>query len=662
MNILVSYNWLCDYLDTDANATELQKYLSLCGPSVETIEKRGDDTVLDIEITSNRIDTASMFGIAQEAQAILPQFGKKAHLKQNPLKTYTFDSIELSNDSEYNLSIETDEKLNPRFTAIVIKDVDIKDSPEYIKKRLNACGIKAINTVVDISNYLMLALGQPVHMFDYDKIGGGVMKLREAQKGEKMTTLDEKEIDLDDGDIVIEDGSGTIIDLCGIMGGLNSSITHETKTIVFFVQTYDKRHIRKTSMRTGQRTVAATYFEKGLDPERVEPTFVWGLSLLTELTGGTMASKLYDIYPSPMSEKKLTVSQKTIDNHIGVSIEPKQIENILTALGFGVKKDGEQYTITVPTFRLDDIEIKEDIVEEIARVYGYFNLPNNIPPMVYIPQPKEIELQFTIQRQIKLLLKHAGLNELMSYSMISRELIELFDMKPRDHLKLSNSISTEIEYLRSSLVPSLAMTMKNNEGFCDELKMFEIAKVYEKNGKDLPDEMFRLSIGTNTDFFDLKGIVELMCKDLHINEVSFEKGDHAFFTQQMQARVTDTQGEYIGMVGMLHPRYTQALEFKKPVYIAELDFEYLKTHASSVTTYIPPSQYATIKLDVNIPHDKPYAEVVATAKKTSELLVDMELLGLYDNKLNVRMYFNGKTRNITEQEAKKDLETILNRI
>ncbi|KKP52412.1 MAG: Phenylalanine-tRNA ligase beta subunit [Candidatus Roizmanbacteria bacterium GW2011_GWA2_33_33] len=303
MNIKITYNWLLEYLDTDATPDQVREYLSLCGPSIENVERMGDDHVFDIEVISNRIDYASVLGIAQESVAILPMFGKKAKFKTNLLKAYNFEKYYLTHDrgidnKKLNIVIK-DESLCQRFTAVVIENVKIAPSPKFISERLIACGIKSINNVVDISNYLMLALGQPVHTFDYDQIKGSTMIMRESKKGEKIFTLDEKEVTLPGGDIVMEDGSGRLIDLCGIMGGLNSAITEKTKNVVLFVQTYDKVKIRKTTMTTGVRTIAATFFEKGLDAERVEPTLVYGVELLEKYAQGKVGSKLYDIYPNP---------------------------------------------------------------------------------------------------------------------------------------------------------------------------------------------------------------------------------------------------------------------------------------------------------------------------------------------------------------------------
>ena len=316
MNIKITYNWLLDYLDTDATPYEMQKYLSLCGPSIESVDPTSpktslgvSDYIFDIEITSNRIDMASVIGIAQEAQAILPMFGKKVKLKNDILKKYRFSQLNVGNDQRVVPSLKikiVDSSLCPRFTAIVLENIKIAPSSDFIRERLIACGIKSINNVVDISNFLMLVLGQPVHVFDYDQIKDQTMIMRESKKGEKIITLDEKEVTLPGGDIVIEDGSGRLIDLCGIMGGLNSAISDKTKNVVLFVQTYDKVRIRRTSMSTAIRTVAAAFFEKGLDEERVEPTLVYGVELLEKYAQGKVASKLYDIYPEKQKERRFS--------------------------------------------------------------------------------------------------------------------------------------------------------------------------------------------------------------------------------------------------------------------------------------------------------------------------------------------------------------------
>src|SRR3989344_4393825 len=474
MNIKITYNWLLEYLDTDANPYELQKYLSLCGPSVETVQKIGDsakggltDYVLGIEITSNRVDMASVMGIAREAQAILPQFGKKAKLKKKELPLLT------KPDKELPIKITDPGGTANRILGIVMDNVTIGESPNYIKKRLEYAGIRSLNNIVDVTNYVMLEIGHPAHVFDYDRIPSKQLTFRISKKGEKIISLEDKTYSLPGDDIVIEDGDRRIIDLPGIIGTSNSIVVDSTKRILFFIDNNDPVKMRRSSMKLGIRTVAATYNEKFPDPELGLTALLRGVQLYQENAGAKIGSSIHDIYPHPYKEKEVKVYLKDIQRVMGVPIKEDKIIDILERLGFKVKRhedeelaypDGVSFQVTVPTYRADDIAIKEDIIEEIARVYGYFNLPNNISPMVYIEQPKEIEKLFEVSRKIKTFLKNTGLHEVMNYSMISKELIEKLDLNFNSKLKLENTISEEIAYLRTALAPSLIKNIKDNEG------------------------------------------------------------------------------------------------------------------------------------------------------------------------------------------------------
>ena len=524
MNIKIVHSWLTEYLKTNASPDEIRRYLSLSGPSVERVEKINGDYVYDIEITSNRVDSGSVLGISQECQAILPIFGKKAHLKFKPLDKFKFSQLKTDFHHPLTLNIAIKDKdLCSRFSALVLDQIKIGPSPDFMKKRLNLCGIKAINNVVDISNYLMIALGQPVHLFDYDKIGQQKMIMRKSERGEKIVTLDGKEIELPGGDIVIEDGRGKLIDLCGIMGGLNSAISKKTTRAVLFVQTYNKAKIRRTTMLTSQRTVAATYFEKGLDETRVEPTLVYGVQLLKKYAAAKVASPIYDIYPHPYKEKTIVINKAIFKKIIGLRINLNQVRKILKNLGFQFEKSNSSSTlkIKIPSYRQYDVTIPEDIVEEVARIYGYDNLPGHLPPAVHIDQPKELEKFFKSQNKIKYFLKHLGLHETMNYSMISKKLIEKFSLNKQAHLHLTNTISQEIEYMRKTLIPSLAKNIEDNFGRRKKLNFFEMAKIYQPRKDDLPQETVRLAIAVNSNFFDLKGIVQALLTELNIVNVDW---------------------------------------------------------------------------------------------------------------------------------------------
>ncbi len=656
MNIKITYNWLLEYLDTDATPQEIQKYLSLCGPSVERIDQAGDDWVMDIEITSNRVDSASVFGVAQEAQAILPLFGKRAKLKFNPIKTFTFSSIAAPADG-LPLTIKLENpSLASRVTAVVVKDIQLGPSPDFMKQRLELCDIRSINNVVDITNYLMLALGQPTHAHDYDALKDHVMIMRESKPGETVVTLDKKEVKLPGGDIVIEDGSGKLIDLAGIMGGLDTSTTEKTRNIVLFIQTYNKQKIRRTSMTTGQRSVAATYFEKGLDEERTEPAIAYGVQLLKEYAAGSVGSPVTDIYPNPYAPKSVVIAPEEVNRIMGVHVEKKQMKEILDNLGFSVTEVGQGLSIEIPSWRRYDIEIKEDIAEEVARVYGYHNLPNVLPPVIHVRTPRETQQLFANLNRVKYFLKHLGLNESLNYSMISRELITALDGDPAAHLEISNTISEEIRYLRTALVPSLLKNLKDNEGRRDTLRLFEIAKTYAPRAGELPDEQYRMAIAVNTGFFDLKGIIEAMLREFHI-EASFEKSSNSLYLPQVQAKVI-VAGEEIGVFGQLRDAYRDRLGAGRDLFAGEFGFVDLMKHARVIPTYVPANPYATIRLDITITAGARYADIAAAAKNSSDLVERVELVDTYRDTVTLRFYFASRDRNITEEEAKQALETV----
>jgi len=665
MNIKITHNWLLDFLQTDASPFEIQKYLSLAGPSIEKVEPiinyagQTIDYLYDIEIISNRIDTASVWGITQEALAILPMHGKKANLKNNPLLDYRFNKIKDFNQKKYSLQIKIEkDNLCSRFTACILDGIQIAPSPQFIQDRLQAAGVKIINNVVDISNYLMLTLGQPVHIFDFEKIAQNNMAcmiMREAKKGEKVATLDGKEIVLTGEDIVIEDGQRRLIDLCGIMGGLNSCVSQNTKKIILFVQTYNKAKIRKTTMTTGIRTLAATYFEKGLDEERVEPTLVYGLKLLQQYAKGGIASKLYDIYPFPYKQKEVTTTLPFFKKIMGVDIDKKDIINILENLGFKTKVNQQELRVSIPSYRKYDILIPEDLVEEVARVYGYHKITDNLPPPAFVEQPLEFHRLFKIVNKIKVFLKHLGLNEVINYSMISKKMIDEWGLDEKKHLQLANTISEEIEYMRLSLLPSLYKNIKDNYGKKDTLKFFEIAKVYLPKDGDLPEEKYRLAMVFNTDYFDLKGVIEALINELNIenNNIVDTVGKETIYQKIFLKNNCATwlvEKNAVGFLGQV--------KNGEKIYMAEIDLEKLMKYSRPLASYQTINPFSVIKLDLTFDKKMPYIELKRKAYQSSSLLNKIEIIDIFKNKITLRLYFSSTKRNITEEEAKNELKKI----
>lgn len=666
MNIKITYNWLLDYLDTDADPYEIQKYLSLCGPAVESVVKKGDDFILDIEITSNRIDNASIIGIAQECQAILPMFGKKAVIKDNPISNLKFhDRTVTTIPNKLKVTIK-DPSICSRFCATILSDLNIEKSVDLIKDRLEMVDVKSINNLIDISNYLMITLGQPAHVFDYDKIGKGEMIMRLSKKGEKITTLDKKTHTLPGDDIIMEDGNGQIIDLCGIMGGLSSCVDDKTKNTLLFIQNYDRKRIRQTTMTLSHRTMAASYFEKGLDNERVEMAMVLGMQMIEKYCHTSNTSKVLDIYPNPYKEKQINISKKFICEKIGVDISTEKIVTMLEALGFGVviassaKQSRDQQSelkISIPSFRAQDVDIEEDIVEEVARIYGYNNLPSNLQKTVI---ENDIELnnkKFFFENRIKLFLKHLGLNEVYNYSMISRSDIENLDLNTGDHLRISNTISSDIEYMRTSLTPSIIKNIRDNQGKKEALSLFEIANVYLKKDNSLPIEKKMIEIIVNSSWYELTSILSALKSEFNIENLHFQTIKNPLFENGYSVNVLIDK-EVVGYAGKLALKYQVKNNLKNSVYLLSLDFAKFIEYISPVPKFKQLNQFAVIKYDLTI-EDKGglyYQELLSKTK--SPLLQKVEVLSFYQGRINLRFYFSSERKNLTDSEVKEEMHKI----
>lgn len=654
MNIRITHSWLLEYLDTKADPYEIQKYLSLCGPSVERVDKlENGDYAYDIEITSNRVDTASVIGIAREAATILTRFGFPSTFR-NP-----WPEEPETPETSLPLEITDDQECCRRILAVIMDNVHVTESDPVVKARLEAAGIRSLNNLVDVTNYVMVEIGHPTHVFDYDRVGTNRFVIRHAKKGERIVTLDGKNYSLSDSDIIIDDGTGRIIDLPGIMGTENSVVTKDTKRIIFFIESNDPVAIRASSMRYGIRTMAATINEKSPDINLARVALLRGIELFRKHAGARIASGIIDKYRNKPETTHIETSVGFINKRIGVELPQNQIVSILKQLESGVEEKGSNLSIDVPTFRSPDVGIPEDIVEEVARIYGYHNLPNALSPEAYVKQPPEMEELFVYQSRIKTFLKHLGLNEVLNYSMISKEMIENLGLDPDKHLHLANVMSEEIKYLRTSLLPSLVKNIKANEGRRDELKLFELAKVYEPRQNSLPDESYKLGIATNTSFHDLKGIVEALLSELHIESYSFGPGTHGVFAPNTSLNLS-VNGISIGYAGKLKLAFAQNTGMKSDCFLAELDFMNLIKYRKAVAAYRPLHPYAVIKLDrtVELTSDAGYEALKRKAFATSKLLVKLEVVDTYNNKVTVRYYFSSPDRNITDTEAKKELETI----
>lgn len=641
MKILMPDSWLREFLKTEATPTQIKEYLSLSGPSVERIHQQNGEQVYEIEVTSNRPDTMSVVGIAREAAAILPQFGINAILINDPYQINGKKFLQSPSKSGLKkLSIITNSLLNPRWTSIVLDRVSVKPSPAWLQKRLELTGLRPLNNIIDITNYLMRAFGQPAHAFDYDRIkpnreGIPTMILRESERGEKLTTLDGKRHTLPGGDIVIEDGAGRLIDLCGIMGAENSSIKETTKTVVLFMQTYNPVNIRRTSMTLAHRTEAAQLFEKGLDSELVLPTVVKGVELIKEVTGGHAVSQLYDIYPLPYQPKSVKLLKSKLNSYLGKTLSNQQIVQMLLPLSLQCQFEKDTIIVTVPSFR-QDIEIDVDIVEEIARIYGYHNvvptLPETAPP---VGQPDPL---LRWEEEVKVRLRDWGFTEVYSYSMISEELMDIFNFDKTNAYKIANPLSSEWVYMRPGIWPSVVKVVQQNLNHRLEFKLFELSMRYSYRKSDLPsEEPVLLVVWTGERLLEAKGVAEAL---FDLFGIPFPKLNSDTQPLDWYDHRRLDLGEF-GSVGVVNSLLLHRLQIKSPLTVLELEFTNLVKHSQLIKRYLPIPKYPPIIEDFSfiLPPRTLIGGVLTELPKVSSLIHKIELLDRYQDTVTFRVYF-----------------------
>ena len=604
MDLLIPDNWLRDYLKTKATPEVLARNLSLCGPSFERIKEGKTGPVHSVEVTTNRIDSASILGIAREASAILPRFDIKAKLELPTIRS----KQPLKKRVNY-LDAIVDHKLCKRFSAVLVRGVKVEASPKWLQEKLEDSDVRPINNVVDISNYIMLELGQPTHTFDYDKIKNSKMVLRESKEDEELVTLDGKKHKLPGRDIVIEDGSGSLIDLAGIMGGEASAIDENTKNVLLFVQHYDPVRIRKTSMTLAHRTLAASLFEKNLDAEGIEFATRRGIDLLEELTGGKAEKEILDLYPEPYKEKEISLTYEFIVSRLGVEVPKEEVINCLETLGFTVEWAGENLEVAIPSFRANDVDIPEDIVEEVARIYGYHNIPSVLMSGA-LPEKLE-ESPFDFERKVKQTLKALGGVEVYTLSLVSKEQIE------GEALKLKNPLGKDTEYLRTSLVPSLISALKDNGGVKDPVHLFEVANIYIPREGELPEEKMMLAgVLKNTDYRTAKGILERLLEEVNSKQ-------------------------------------NVELQSEEDTWYYKIDLAELQSNSSKVKGFKPLPKYPPQVEDLTlvIEPDTKIGEVIEFVLQASENVASVDLVTTYENTITLRVEYQHKEKTLTDAEV-----------
>ncbi len=565
-----------------------------------------DNTVFELEITPNRPDCLSLIGVAREIRA---ETG-------NDLKLPKVNIQENDTDIRKVTSVTIDSSdLCPRYAARVIRGVKIGESPDWLKQRLESVGVGVINNIVDITNFVLMEYGQPLHAFDYHKLGENRIVVRRAAEGEQITTLDEEERKLTPDMLVIADAEKPVA-LAGIMGGYDSEITETTCDVLLESANFHPASIRATAKKLGIHTEASYRFERGADPETVIPALVRATQLIVELAGGTICEGTIDVYPGKSEPIQIQLRPDRVNYILGTALEVDEIEQILYRLGFGVEasQTDDTYQVTVPSFR-GDITREIDLIEEIARVHGYDNIPTTLPKGdIPIPIP---DISVEVHRRIKHFLLGSGMMEAVNYSFNHPncfDRIRLAEGNPlRDTLKLQNPLSPEMSILRTTLLPSLLDNAQHNHNHqINNIALFELSTVFlqgEEPGRIagiLAGEIGGGVYGNSyrpPDFFDIKGIVEGTLEVCCITEYSFALTNEPTFHSGRNAEVL-LGNKRIGILGEAHPEVLENYELPYKAYLFELDLEALVSVADFSKRFVPIPIYPSIQRDLAIVVDE----------------------------------------------------------
>ena len=583
-----------------------------------------DDTVVEFEITNNRPDCYSIIGLARESAAA---FGKTMRHHEPVVKGSDAGSMYEMLDVEVPA-----EHLCNRYSARMVKNVKIGPSPKWMRERLRANGIRAINNIVDITNYVMLEYGQPMHAFDYRYVGSGKIVVRESVAGETLTTLDGNVRQLQPGMLVIADEEKPI-GLAGIMGGLNSEILDDTTTVVFESANFNGTSIRQTALALGMRTESSGKFEKNLDPMMTVPAVQRACELVELLGCGDVMDGIIDIINYVPQEKTLTLEPAKINKLLGTDISREDMVKYLNLLEIEVEGD----TIKVPSFR-PDLNLMADIAEEVGRSYGY----NNIPTIPFQTSTQGgYDPMMVFENKAGALCRSIGYSEIITYSFVSPAIFDQIrvpsDSPLRNTLKIQNPLGEDTSVMRTIALPSMLDILSRNNAYQNRsVKLYELAKIYlPQEGETLPREPKMLVLGTygmGEDFFSLKGELEAVLKGLRVGKPSYAAVKNNPSFHPGRCAMVSINGTELGYMGQVHPVVAKNYGIDAEVYCAEIDLTKLFALQLPEATYVPLPKYPTVSRDLALLCDETVtvadAENVITAA-AGKLLRSVRLFDIY---------------------------------
>lgn len=583
--------------------------------------------IIDFEITSNRADCFSVYGIAREAAAT---FGAKLKDIEG---SYSEDRDSINN----YLEVEVRDRLCRRYAAKMIKNVKIMQSPGWLRQRLEDAGVRPINNIVDITNYVMLELGQPMHAFDYRDIEGRKIIVRRAEEGENFKTLDGVERRLDSSMLVIADGKRAVA-AAGVMGGENSEVKEDTTAIVLEFANFNGPNTRLTAKKLGLRTEASSRFEKDIDPNLIDLAVKRACHLIETTGSGEVVGGIIDVYPEKLENHRVSVSSKWINDFLGLDISVDEMKEYLERLEMKVSGE-ETLEIEVPTFR-QDVKIREDVAEEVVRIYGYDRIPS-----VKI-QGETVEAVWTREQKLAKLVKEemvsCGLYEALTYSFVSPKVFDAINLDKEDPLRntvvISNPLGEDFSIMRTTGLPGILESLGRNYARDNkEASLFEIARVYLPKGEVLPEERDNLCIAMygEKDFYHLKGILEKLLNALGIERAEYaaEKENRTFHPGRC-AKLLVRKKE-AGVFGELHPDVAENYGIEDRVYAAEINLSFLYECAKLDKKYKALPKFPAVTRDIAmlISDDVTVGQIEDTIRRAGkELLESVKLFDVYKGK------------------------------
>ena len=627
---------------------------------VGEIKREGKDFSLDIDVRPNRsADCFSHIGIAREIAAItnskLLEPASKIE-EDKELKAKNFIKVEVKNSGDCR-----------RYTSRVITGVKVGPSPQYIRKMLKVCGLRPINNIVDIANYVMLETGQPLHTFDGDKLEGKKIIVRFAKKGERIVTLDGEKYDLDNEILVIADAEKPVA-IAGIKGGKSPEIDEKTNIVVLESANFNPKTIRNSSKSIDLKTDASLRFEHGVDPNLTEIAINRAAFLIQKIAKGKVSQGKIDIYPRKILPNKIKLDLDYVKNLLGILIPEKEIKNILEKLGFKVS-GSKILSIEVPTRRLD-VLTQEDLIEDIGRVYGYQKIPTIFPLASLIPPRRNLNVFW--EDSTKDILKEMGFNEVYNYSFISENDAEALNYGKGELIELENPLSSDHQYLRPSLIPNLLKNIADNQKNFQDIKIFEIGNIFKKfvtkKSAQKPAEKVMLTgVLTGDAFYQTKGVIDSLLNKIGISDIWYneynptpEESKSCLWHLKKCAEIKVGREE-IGFLGEISSRVANNFKVEKKIAVFDLDFGKLSSLASEESEYRPVSRFPAAVRDIAvlIPRLTKVEEVLRKIQKNGgDLVKDVDLFDIYEGEsieegkknLAFHIIFQSEDKTLSSQE------------